>query len=1361
MRSPFKFLDSYTLKDKDVFFGRDKEIETLYNLVHKTPLVLVYGPSGTGKTSLVQCGLSTRFDGPDWLPFHIRKKENINLSLRKALNSALENKKADNLTDAVDELFYTYFRPVYLIFDQFEELFILGTEAEQQQFMTEIRELLDAQLPCKVVFIMREEYIGEFYEFEKELPNIFDHKLRVESMSSKRVREVMLQSFKKFNITLEAPADALCQTMIDNISAGKSGIPLTYLQVYLDMLYREDFTRTYPNGASSQALLPLKITKTEVNKFGKIDDVLDRYIKKQVNKLQKKVNQLNPNINEQSVTMTLDAFVTTEGTKRPVYYIREEENFLLEKSIKNQINLPDSILNFQLAELEKSRILRFGENQIELAHDSLALLIDRQRTDFQRQLNDLRLRILGDYRTWKETGEFLSKKRLSTYEDFLPDLRLSGKLQNFIENSRKDIENKELLELNQKERELKLVNEKLQTEKRSRRKQRMFSFALCISLLISIVIGRWAFNQKQLAISRYLEATKERNTAIANDFAFKAKQLLQESYRTEAFNLAAFTNSFIQKENNKITPVLRDAVYFSSQNDNNDIPWSMSFQGHNDDVNSVKLSHNELWLITGSDDSTAKLWDAKTGKELHSFRGHKDVINSVCFSSDDKWIITGSDDETAKLWNTKTGKEIYTFEGHSDVINSVCFSSDDEWIITGSDDRTAKIWDLESKNEIQSFKGHGRGVLSVNLSKNKKLLITGSSDTTAKLWDAKTGREIQSFEGHNSIISSVKFSSTEKWLATGSNDNTAKLWNIKTGKEIQSFEGHTQPIISLCFDSSDKRIFTASWDKTVKIWNAKLGRETQTLSGHGEDILSVNLSLDDKTLVTGSADNTAKLWKLKSSTTQELIGHNFSVSSASFFSNGNKLVTGSWDKTAKSWDLKTGKKIHSFVGHNHYVTSVDISSDESKLITGSWDDTAILWDLKTGKRIRSFQGHNGIITSLDISANDKKLVTGSTDYTAKLWSLKTGKEISSFVGHDGYITSVVISSDESKLVTGSTDNSAKLWDLKTGKLIRSFEGHDNYVTSVSLSFDGKWLATGSTDNTAKLWEVETGKEVQSFIGHEYYIYSVRLLANGKKLLTGSWDHTAKLWSTKTGKEIRSFKGHTEEINSINTSIKENKLVTSSADNSVRIWDLDKEWKLTAEDLVNEIPLPKSISSVEFKRFDLHSILLSNKQRQTEWLSEEEDVSLLYSIAFNLTESNKSNNNPTEYNSSFDLANRIYQKLLTLDESQVYIEKCAANYREWSKNLLRIQKYQEAREKAVLAYRLYPNFENLLQTKIVLTKENTGITIFEALSLDDSFDLEQAALYFKSNGKLTAAKKLYQKSYELYPLQRIKREIEEL
>ena len=84
-RSPFKFLDPYDKKDIQFFFGRDKETDLLYDMVSKNRIVLVYGQSGTGKTSIIQCGLANAFDPTDWMPFFIRREENINDAVLKVL----------------------------------------------------------------------------------------------------------------------------------------------------------------------------------------------------------------------------------------------------------------------------------------------------------------------------------------------------------------------------------------------------------------------------------------------------------------------------------------------------------------------------------------------------------------------------------------------------------------------------------------------------------------------------------------------------------------------------------------------------------------------------------------------------------------------------------------------------------------------------------------------------------------------------------------------------------------------------------------------------------------------------------------------------------------------------------------------------------------------------------------------------------------------------------------------------------------------------------------------------------------------------------------------------------------------------
>src|SRR5215213_4170566 len=98
-RYPFKFLDAYSREDTGIFFGRDEEINVLYEMVFQSSILLVYGASGTGKTSLIQCGLASKFESHDWLALAVRRGNDINAALEKILAEA-----AGNLPDESEDL---------------------------------------------------------------------------------------------------------------------------------------------------------------------------------------------------------------------------------------------------------------------------------------------------------------------------------------------------------------------------------------------------------------------------------------------------------------------------------------------------------------------------------------------------------------------------------------------------------------------------------------------------------------------------------------------------------------------------------------------------------------------------------------------------------------------------------------------------------------------------------------------------------------------------------------------------------------------------------------------------------------------------------------------------------------------------------------------------------------------------------------------------------------------------------------------------------------------------------------------------------------------------------------------------------
>jgi len=184
IKSPFKFLDSYTCEDRAIFFGREGEITELYRRIFESKILLVYGVSGTGKSSLINCGLASRFDGSDWLPVNVRRGNNIIESINEAFNKQAITplKKNLSVSEKLQSIYLDHFKPVYFIFDQFEELFIFGSAEEKSSFIKLVKKIVESETQSQLIFIIREEYLAGITEFESDLPEIFSNRFRVEKM---------------------------------------------------------------------------------------------------------------------------------------------------------------------------------------------------------------------------------------------------------------------------------------------------------------------------------------------------------------------------------------------------------------------------------------------------------------------------------------------------------------------------------------------------------------------------------------------------------------------------------------------------------------------------------------------------------------------------------------------------------------------------------------------------------------------------------------------------------------------------------------------------------------------------------------------------------------------------------------------------------------------------------------------------------------------------------------------------------------------------------------------------------------------------------------------------------------------------
>ena len=350
IESPFKFLDSYGKEDRDVFFGRDAEIEELYERVFESNLILLYGASGTGKTSLVQCGLANQFDDRDWLPLFIRREEHIMTSLGRALAKAAHKPlPADMpLTKKIRSLYLDFYKPIYLIFDQFEELFILGPEEEQIRFFESVKELLDSELQCKILLSMRGEYLDKLSKYELTIPSLFDNRLYLERMSRRNLQDVIDHTADSFGIEI-AEKEKTTNLIIDNITDPKGVVELTNLQIYLDKLYRKDLER---RGNTTR---PVRFDQDLLESTRQLEDVLSDFLEEQLQTLEAELTEKG--IAQKGVPLDLlFILVTEDGTKKTVV------TDLIRDQLQKRKGVRPEIVDYCLRRFEDLKIVRLMGN---------------------------------------------------------------------------------------------------------------------------------------------------------------------------------------------------------------------------------------------------------------------------------------------------------------------------------------------------------------------------------------------------------------------------------------------------------------------------------------------------------------------------------------------------------------------------------------------------------------------------------------------------------------------------------------------------------------------------------------------------------------------------------------------------------------------------------------------------------------------------------------------------------------------------------------------------------------------------------------------------------------------------------------
>ena len=222
------------------------------------------------------------------------------------------------------------------------------------------------------------------------------------------------------------------------------------------------------------------------------------------------------------------------------------------------------------------------------------------------------------------------------------------------------------------------------------------------------------------------------------------------------------------------------------------------------------------WIIP--DDGTASTWilsaeRAAKGAILEScLTGHAGPVYSALFSPCGCYILTASEDCTAKIWSSSgldIGQCKKTLDGFTEPVLNVSWSPDGKKVATALRNGAVAIFDTSNIKVIEKFKSD---ICS-------SPYVTDQVDLTSA-WDAAVGCRIVTLETPRDAIYSVSFSSDGTKVVT-SHLRCAIVWDASTGRRLKTLVGHTDEVYLAVFSSRDERVLTASKDGTVKAWDIK------------------------------------------------------------------------------------------------------------------------------------------------------------------------------------------------------------------------------------------------------------------------------------------------------------------------------------------------------------------------------------------------------------------------------------------------------------------------------------------------------------------------------------------------------------
>ncbi len=1047
-KEPFRYLRWYGAEHAEVFFGRNRNVRILHEWITSEDtrgVMLLYGASGVGKSSLLEAGLLPRLS---W-HYHVHARRR-------------DPSKMLDLT--IDELFCAARmeasvtrKPLVLVLDQIEEVFtdpMRDGNAEVAALSKGIKRILNnpERICVRIVLGFRSEWLASIRTRMNEA-DIAYNELHLERLVTDEIEDIVrdvastgrLRAAYGVKVDEELPRQVAADLLADPQS------PVSpILSIVLTRLWE----------AATQSVGERRLSKPlyDARMRGKLD--LRRFLDEQIQEV------ASTQVEDESSGLVNDVLyqhttehgtakeVSTEDLRR-IYYQIEGGN-------SDNIDYLGKLVNA----LEDHWLL-YGANGptakqrvTYLAHDTLAPLVRSRHASSnkpgQRAERILESRV-SEWNSSKSGGSVLDQAALSVVEQGSRGMR----------------------GWSEAEKDLVAASKKRGDEERNRRNWQRVGAIVAVGLIaITAATAGLAFLRSKEAQKI---AEQQREIALSRQLAIQSSQEVHKSI---------LIGMLLAIEAYKFAPTFEARQNWLSSMAN--MPKGFRFLSrHRGRVYDIAFSPDGKVLATGSADKSVILWDVSTGELISApLLGHAAKVLSVAFSPDGKTLATGDQKNIVRLWNIASGKPIgepYALSHYlGDGIVRLIFSREGKLFVFGNELSTGQLLDV-AKGSVESEPSVRETTVSSafccdgrNLVLSRDVGDGGLEMETYGYWNRATGKPWpEEVKVHGDDPSMLAISRNGETVVTGARDGTVSLWQRSTGKRIGKRLGtpltsYLTPVPSFALSADGKTLALGSWDGTIRLWDVATGDPlSEPLKGTAGVPRNIIFSPEGLTLAAAGDDGSVLIWHMVSGT---LFGEPFEGPPSetddapflAFNSDGSKLAIWNFGGLIL-WNIANARPNGNQVlaADPGFIGKVAFSPD-GKTLVASIKNKVKFWDVATGSRLENPPPNRGT----PISDHDDRTMTP--------WDLATGKDWGKPIGVDSkLIGNLVFSRDGSTVATTDrASNTVSIWDVPSGRLLsQPLRGGSYGLQRIRLSGDGRTVAAQASYSTVKVLNSLTGKQL--------------------------------------------------------------------------------------------------------------------------------------------------------------------------------------------------------------------------------------------------------------------------------------------